>query len=58
VLAHPLVRLHCELVAEQQAKADDIFSRFDGDLPPLSRLIGVGNVQRGVVPAKQIERED
>ena len=37
------VRLHCELVKEQQdaAKYDDIFKRFEDDpTTPLSRILG------------------
>jgi hypothetical protein len=57
------VRLHCELVAEQQASAKvaDIFARFEQDdrplpTPELSRILG--RPRRGVIPAAQIERED
>ncbi|HYW86806.1 MAG TPA: hypothetical protein VFB50_03500 [Chloroflexota bacterium] len=55
------VRLHCELVKEQQdaAKYDDIFKRFDYDEDrALTRILGVRKPQRGVIPASQIERED
>jgi len=55
------VRLHCELVAEQQAKSEDIFTRFEQDDRPLptadlSRILG--RPRRGVIPASQIVRED
>jgi hypothetical protein len=53
------VRLHCDLVAEQQAAAkyDDIFKRFDYDEDrALTRILG--KPRRGVIPASQIERED
>jgi hypothetical protein len=56
------VRLHCNLLEEQQAaKSDDIFARFAQDdrplaTPELSRILG--KPQRGVIPASQIERED
>jgi hypothetical protein len=57
------VRLHCELVAEQEAAAkyDDIFARFEQDDRPLptadlSRILG--KPRRGVIPAAEIERED
>jgi hypothetical protein len=57
------VRLHCELVEEQQAvaKYDDIFARFEQDDRPLptadlSRILG--KPRRGVIPAALIERED
>jgi hypothetical protein len=57
------VRLHCALVAEEQAssKVVDIFARFEQDDRPLptadlSRILG--KPRRGVIPAALIERED
>ena len=55
------VRLHCELVAEQQQapkiateSVEDLFKRFDD--APLARILG--RPRRGVIPASQIVRED
>lgn len=54
------VRLHCELVAEQQQpkvateSVEDLFKRFDD--APLSRILG--KPRRGVIPAALIVRED
>jgi hypothetical protein len=57
------VRLHCELVAEQQAPklatepVEDLFKRFEDDpMTPLRRILG--KPRKGVIPAALIERED
>ena len=54
------VQMHCALVAEQ-AKSEDVFTRFEQDdrplpTPELSRILG--RPRRGVIPASQIVRED
>jgi hypothetical protein len=45
------VRLHCELVAEQQLPKADLSRILGGSAPCTPQ-------QRGVIPASQIERED